>query len=759
MFDLDYFDTFAQSYPLIIEKKDQYKKTIDTHYDAIRSAYMKKSSIEVWKILQWWYPPDEKAKVDKLIEYFGEKAIYKYLAQWTRDPHDAVQHTDELIQMYETEYGEQKKKLFVDTILTQSWSSAVWYYKLNNFLIQYKPDRRELLDTELKADDTLTDQRFIWLVESIQGKESSWSLLTSRANLYQLGDLLYLLSQKPALKTIEQLQYSWNPNDRILYEYFATGILSERKKDIQAMLMMYTDPEQFLWLDDKNLNNINKLKPLHDAKKPQIMVTDFNHIDMTPADLISALPLWVYDTLTYFKPMTQTYITDRLGNISTVDISSTLEQQEDQHLSSLGNTPLQKLVQDYNNTHKNNRDTMSFKQLQWGLSILPPTQQSWIREKLDMKRYTAQIAPKSDISNRYNGFNCDSLWVKHGKKVVMMFNPLCADFCLFDDLPSDKVDNLIATSWLTLNRSIPENIADIKSKIIANEDPRKLFDQSVTKNPDEYILTLDNIEADENFAEKTKKDHKKKELLQKIYTLFFSTYIQQHPLSPKWVPISTTKINCGTSYGKIDLWSDTEDNNFLPLLLNSYSDNTERKTLKIFINAWEQWKTEAKTGIQSMSIEDILSVIYLEWLIYPVWLKDHINNIQHHILASMINNELKQRENLSLVSYDNNKRINGYLLAYQWVMDKKNNNDPCVYVHDVVVDDTGKWKWGEMMMKLFEKAKKLDLPILASLREDTSYKIIPKKIESLGYAITQNKKRPMWWEIFHDVVIEKKLVW
>ncbi|MBP7007232.1 hypothetical protein KBB05_00455 [Patescibacteria group bacterium] len=48
-----------------------------------------------------------------------------------------------------------------------------------------------------------------------------------------------------------------------------------------------------------------------------------------------------------------------------------------------------------------------------------------------------------------------------------------------------------------------------------------------------------------------------------------------------------------------------------------------------------------------------------------------------------------------------------------------------------------------MMMKLFEKAKKLDLPILASLREDTSYKIIPKKIESLGYAITQNKKRPM----------------
>lgn len=47
------------------------------------------------------------------------------------------------------------------------------------------------------------------------------------------------------------------------------------------------------------------------------------------------------------------------------------------------------------------------------------------------------------------------------------------------------------------------------------------------------------------------------------------------------------------------------------------------------------------------------------------------------------------------------------------------------------------------MKKLFEKAKKLDLPILASLREGTSYKIITKKIESLGYTITQDKQRPM----------------
>ncbi|MBP6910856.1 hypothetical protein KBC03_04685 [Patescibacteria group bacterium] len=53
-----------------------------------------------------------------------------------------------------------------------------------------------------------------------------------------------------------------------------------------------------------------------------------------------------------------------------------------------------------------------------------------------------------------------------------------------------------------------------------------------------------------------------------------------------------------------------------------------------------------------MSIEDILTVIYLEGSIYPEGIKEHAGNIQHEITASIINNALKKRENLSFVSYD-----------------------------------------------------------------------------------------------------------
>ena len=702
-------------------------------------------------LIKVWYPKGELKKVNKLIEIFEEKAIYDYLGQGSRDPHDAVQHTDKLIAMYEAEYGEEKKKLFIDAVLRQSGASNVGYSQLNTFLMQYKSNRRELLHNELNSPDAMQNPKFLSLAQTILEKDNQGELLKSRASLYQIGDICYLLSQKPALQKIDALLHTDNPHDRSLYEYFSTGILSARKKDVQAMLMMYTDPEKFLWLDDSNAP-----KDFHDSKKPQAMVTDFKHIDMTPADLVSTLPLWIYDALTYFKPMSQTYIADKLGHISKVDAGLSLDQQKLTHVSSFSNATLQKLVQDYNNIHKG-KDQMSFRQLKSDLFQLPADQQTWILGQLDMTRYTAQIGAKSDISNRYNGFNCDALWVDHGKKVVMMFNPLCADFCLFEDIPSNDVDNLITTSRLTLNREIPENITTIKSKITANQDPRTLFDKSVTQDPDTYVLTLDNIEADANFTEKSGSDTKKKNLLKEIYTNFFSEYIQQNPRSPKWIPINTRKLNCGSSYGKINLWEGKEKNNFLPVLLNSYSDNANENTLKIDIDAGKTQEAIIKSDIHPMMMEDVLSVIYLEWSIYPTWLKDHMNNIQHHILASMINNELKQRENLSLVSYDNNNRINGYLLAYQWVMDKKDNNDPCIYVHDVAVDDTAKWQWLKMMMQLFAKAKQLDLPIIASLRESTSYQIITKRIESLGYTITQDKTRKLWWETFHDVVIKKKV--
>jgi len=148
--------------------------------------------------------------------------------------------------MYEAEYGEEKKKLFIDAVLRQSGASNVGYSQLNTFLMQYKSNRRELLHNELNSPDAMQNPKFLSLAQTILEKDNQGELLKSRASLYQIGDICYLLSQKPALQKIDALLHTDNPHDRSLYEYFSTGILSARKKDVQAMLMMYTDPEKFL---------------------------------------------------------------------------------------------------------------------------------------------------------------------------------------------------------------------------------------------------------------------------------------------------------------------------------------------------------------------------------------------------------------------------------------------------------------------------------------------------------------------------------
>jgi hypothetical protein len=45
---------------------------------------------------------------------------------------------------------------------------------------------------------------------------------------------------------INTLAESNNPDDKLLYEYYSTGILSPREKDVEAMMTMYTEPEKFL---------------------------------------------------------------------------------------------------------------------------------------------------------------------------------------------------------------------------------------------------------------------------------------------------------------------------------------------------------------------------------------------------------------------------------------------------------------------------------------------------------------------------------
>jgi hypothetical protein len=266
------------------------------------------------------------------------------------------------------------------------------------------------------------------------------------------------------------------------------------------------------------------------------------------------------------------------------------------------------------------------------------------------KLMTAEIAPKSDPTNRFNGFNCDSISEHHGKKVVAMFNPYCSDFCVYEGEKSDKTDHLKVTSRVTLNRKIPTNFSSLLEQMkkkstydIANILGKDFTDE---KTPSEYVLTLDNIEADANFEKKNAS------AIKEIYESFFSDYIKAHPLSPNQIPIHTQKIYCGENYGKLPVFSQKEPNASLPVFVNAYTDNAASTTLVGKIDAGDQAPLVKKTGVQPLSIEDVIPISYLEGKVYSEDMKDHVGNLQHEITASILNNQRLQRENLSFTRYD-----------------------------------------------------------------------------------------------------------
>lgn len=201
----------------------------------------------------------------------------------------------------------------------------------------------------------------------------------------------------------------------------------------------------------------------------------------------------------------------------------------------------------------------------------------------NLRLMTAKISPKSDPNNRFNGFNCDSLAEGHGKKVVAMFNPYCTDFCVYDGEPDPETDNLKVTSRVTLNRAIPHNFNSLleKAKTSTTYDIAKLFGKDFEdyKDPKEYVITMDNIEADANFG------NKHAMTIRKIYEDFFSDYIRQHPLSPNGVPLNTSKFYSGKSYNKIDILEKSEENQTLPVFVNAYTDNADSQSLVGELNA------------------------------------------------------------------------------------------------------------------------------------------------------------------------------
>ncbi len=263
-------------------------------------------------------------------------------------------------------------------------------------------------------------------------------------------------------------------------------------------------------------------------------------------------------------------------------------------------------------------------------------------------------------------------------------------------------------------------------------------------------MTMDNIETNPNFG------NRYAFAVRQMYEDFFSEYIKAHPVSPNGIPINTKHFQSWVNYNKMDILDKTIENNTLPVFVNAYTDNAAAQSLQGDLHIAKQAEKAKKVWIYPLSLEDVIPISYLEWNVYPESMKDHLGNLQHEITASILNNTLKGRENLSFTRYDEEGKLRGYLLAYQWKMD---DGRAGIYLSDFAIDEKAIWASGIQMINNWIAQVKThypDMPIFTRARASTSYRMIQSLVERNGYEITRDEKKNDHGEEFHWVVMEKQ---
>ena len=714
--------------------------------------------------------PEEKEKIEELEKnfwkwiwtYFVDKVPWdKTIKNRFRDPHNALLHYDEIIRLAkDLENKWIKKEKFIENYLWVAWDRNNGYQQLNNFLEKYDSNWKDRIERELHDSNGLkNNEEFMKYVKDLLEKEERGDLYKNLDELESILTVLNMLNQKKSLVKLQKLAKSTDPQDKKLYEYFKSAIYHPRTKPI--IMDMYDKPWEFLWLEDTTFDD---LRPIHQAKKPSNMVENFEYLDFDAHDLVSCLPLWVYDKLSYFKPFEMKFYMSGSEVYSQNEIEDKITTFVDLADQKKITNIIKKLKEGWDETmwyqiwkedrQKFVKELVSKYKLTDLIDLFVTLWYSEFNKYKDLKLMTAKISPKSDPNNRFNWFNCDSLAEWHGKKVVAMFNPYCTDFCIYEWEQDPNEDNLKVTSWVTLNRAIPENFETLLDKVksqTTHDVADVLWDKFEDyKDPNEYVITMDNIEANPNFG------NKYATAVRKMYEKFFSEYVGENPVSPNWIPINTHKFYSWVNYNKIDILNKKVPNESLPVFVNAYSDNSQSYSLQWELDAWEQKEKEKKVWIYPLSIEDVVQISYMEWKIYPASMKDHLWNLQHEITASILNNTLKKRENLSFSWYNQEWKIWWYILAYQWKME---DWTPWIYISDFAMDEKERGSaWIKMIHHWMEEVKKNypKMPVFTRAREKTSYRMIKAYAEKKWYEIVNDEIMEDWWENFHWVVMKPK---
>jgi hypothetical protein len=694
-------------------------------------------------------------------EIFGYKQMLEYMRRGNLSLHDAVHAFRDVLELYKASglsgsefYGQVLHQVRMDD---REYPEGTAHHHFNAIAQTANKNVAAVMERVQKYKEIERLQELATIYNNPKAVFASW------VNLKRYSELEQLLGKTKVLDELKKLKIEGKD---ALYKYIETlAFHPDSKVNMSAVMQFWRDPKSFLAAKASHTPY-----EVHDRKKPSNYL-NMPNLDLTASELRDALVEGKMDGLSVFTPLEIKY------TIPMEDIKS--ELSPDLISKALGSNK-----KGIEGMAKNSRKLFSeFSKLlkPYGINIVEYIQGKSLPDSVNLsqeieallynsdfgierpsvktREFVARINQKSDPEGSIAGddtVNC--MPFGDGKNTVYTFNPNTAQFVI-RIIKGDGKERTIAQSVLTKDMDIQTLVPDVISKL--QQEGGHLEDilpaDILTAAP--VYAACDNVEVAPNYS-----NERHQQIIEAIFRDFFKEYMKRYAgtegLNPKKVPI-------GQGYTDALSQLPTEENTFVPQAPVSYSDKTggnvymldlEGKTETNLIWQKQVRETEIERpielvlpkmkGLGYLTFEDALKVAYLEGKAYSdnQSLMQFLFNMENGLIAKDINNVAKNRPNMSLKYTDENKRMRGYMLAWEGRLSDKNVeynageffDQSCIYIIDIATDRENHMAGGRLMKGFAELYKQnyLDkgnpIPIFAQAREATSYQIVKRHLDKIG---------------------------
>ena len=697
-------------------------------------------------------------KFERAAEIFGYKNMFRYKEREGLSFHDATYELDSICGLYKM--SGLSPRAFYANILdqvrkdTQEYEEGTAHHNLNAIVTSINTDIPGVIEEARKHRDIERLQELAETLKRPKDVFASWS------NLKRYRDLSQLLDQTEILDELRELKEEGKED---LYRYIGTlAFHPDSKVNMQAVLQFWRNPEDFL-----DAHDVHTPDEVQDRKKPSNYI-HIPNLDLTAEDLRDALVEGVLDRITTFPPMeirysippTRDALSQALGSPSK-GVKGTAKSPNKLF------SEVNKLLKQHKTYQKSRVNVNKY----LGGEDIPEDLEQQVEEltyhegfgiQKKTQEYVARITNKSDPEGALAGddtANC--MPYGSGKNTVYTFNPNTAQF-IIRRVKKDGTERTVAQSVLTKDSDVRKAVPDIINELQREKKMDDVLPEDVLAKQEPY-LACDNIEVAPTYTGEEYED-----VYRHIYHDFFKKYTQKEK------GFRTDKIVIGTSYADALTNLQKEKNTYVPQAPVGYSDKVGEEVYILPLGT-EHTETEKKeTGISPLTFEDSLKVAYLESKAYKdnETLIESLFALENALIAKDINNEMKNRPNLSTKYADSTGRMRGYLLAYEGTITDGHNHDyenkPCVYISDLASDRENTLTGGRLIKEFAKQYKEhyLDknnpLPIYAQARETTSYRIIKKQIDNLAkqtgteFELIELPTYEQGDDTMHPVVIQPK---